>query len=670
MKTRLSAVLLSIGICLGPAMVARSEQAPAQADVDQAIAEAATYEPGTSAEPFRKLEQWLRQSASQPALREQLERGLVKLLRPEAGFGARRFACKQLGIIGSESALPALAELLRNDETVGIACLALTTYPPGRADDVLRDALESASGNRSIQIVNTLGDRRDARAVSALVPLAAGRDLALAKAAIASLGKIGDTAARKNIASLRKTAVHDLAPALVDATLRCAEQLANAGDRKAATALYEELLASSEPATARRSALTALLRLDKDQGEQRILSVLHRADGALIPAALAAVPAVRSPGGSEEFARELPGLEPEHQVLLIDSLAARGDEAAIPPIVGCLDSRDGAVRRAAYNGLSRAGDMSCVPWFARALANSSDADEHRAIETALVRMGGGTATDHALLAEYKEASGQARISLLTAIGRREGTEANPLMLAEASSPNPAVAKAAWRALGRTATPANVPALLSKLIEMRRADVRAEAESAAALALLRIESTSRRSALVRQALERAESADSRASLVTLLPACGDEAALASLKAAADSPEAPVRNAAVRTLAEWPEAGAWDTLAAIYRDPQNEVLREIALRGLVRLTAEGAGEGGQAERYRLLLEGARSDSHVKLVLGALGGTADPAALPVAVSQLDKPGVRPEAEAAVKKIAAAIKDKHPKEAQEALDKLEAGK
>jgi HEAT repeat protein len=655
---------------LAPAIGARSEQPSAQAELDEVISAAATYAPGKSMEPFRKLEQWRRQCVSQPALREQLERGLVKLLGPEASFGARRFACKQLGIIGDESALPALERLLQDDETVGIACLALTTYPRGGADDLLRAALESASGKRAIQIVNILGDRRDKRAVGALARLAAGRNVALAEAVVASLGKIADPAARKAIASLRKSADPALESALIDATLRCAEQLAADGDRKAATAVYEELLAPSEPATTRRSAFSALLRLDKDHGEQRILSVLYHADGALIPAAIAAIPSARPTSGSEKFARQLHGLEPEHQVLLIDSLAACGDEDAISVIAGCLASPEPAVRCAAYGGLSRAGDMSCVPLLGHALANASDADERHAIETALVQLGGGTATEQALRTELNGSSGEVRVSLLTAISKREGAEANRLMLVEASSPNPLVAKAAFRALGRTATPAIVPDLLSKLVEARRPDVRAEAESAAAQALMRIESVPRRSALVREALDRAESAESRGALLGLLPVSSDEAALASLKSAAASPEAPVRDAAVRALAEWPEPSAWETLAAIYRNPQSETLRGLALRGLVRLAGEGAAEGSQAERYRVLLEGARSDDHVKLILGALSGVADPAALQLAVAQLDKPGVHAEAEAAVKKIAEAIKAKHPKEAQEALDKLGAGR
>ena len=75
----------------------------------------------------------------------------------------------------------------------------------------------------------------------------------------------------------------------------------------------------------------------------------------------------------------------------------------------------------------------------------------------------------------------------------------------------------------------------------------------------------------------------------------------------------------------------------------------------------------ERYRQLLAGARSDADLRLILGALGGAAQPGALQLALPLLDNAGVRAEAEVAVKKIAEAIKAQHPQAAQEALKRLQ---
>ena len=606
MNTRLLG-LLSISVCLLLASPARSGQAPTPADIAKLVAEAATCEPGQSREPFRRLEELVRQPS--PGVRKHLEAGLVRLLAPASTFEARRFACKQLGMIGSHRALPALGDLLKSEETTGIACLALTTYPPGKADEILRAALPSARGTARIQIINTLGDRRDAKAVKLLAQLAGDADSSVARAAVASLGKVGNQAAWKAIASFPKDADPALQLALTEATLRCADALARSGDRKTATPIYEQLLAPSQPAYVRRAALDALFRLDRDQGQQRILQVLHGSDAALTPVAIAAVRALPSGKASETFLAELPNLQPQEQVWMIDSLAVRGDAAACYALSLSLASPDAAVRRAAINAMGRMGDAWAAWFLLRALSRAQDLEERRAIQSALISLRGGEITDCAIIAALKESAGNTRADLIPALARRQGPAANTLLLAEAGQTDPAVAKAALRALAKTAGGKEITPLLERLTSTRDAEVRAEAENAAAQAIARIDKPARRSVLVREALGWAQSVESRNALLGLLPACGDAPALTALKAATTDADSRVRDAAVRALADWPDPSAWDALAAIYRQPGTEALRGVALRGL----------------------------------GA------------------------EAEVAVKKIAEAIKAQHPKAAQEALKRLQ---
>ena len=695
MKTRLLTLLTSISTAAAIASAASAAPASTKTDIAKLVAEAATYTPGQSREPFRRLEELARQSSS--GVRKELEAGLVQLLSPGSTYEAQEFACQQLGILGSKTALPALSRLLTRDDTAGIACLALTTYPRGKADEILRTALPSARGTARIQIINTLGDRRDAKAVSLLAQSvrdadqsAHEADVSVARAAVASLGKIGNQAAWKALAYLPKydpvlRPAYSMAsprppyefrygvvlqPDLTEASLRCAETLAGAGDRKTATSIYEALLVLSQPGYVRRGAFDALLRLDVAQAQQRILQVLRGSDSILIPVAIAHVRALPSKDASEVFAAELPKLKPQEQVWMIDSLADRGDAAASAAIGKSLASPDAAVRRKAISALGRVGGAWCVPLFARTLDRAKEAEERRALESALISLPGGAATDRAIVATLKESSGNTRANLITALARRQGASANPLLLAEAGQSDLAAAKAALRALAKTATASDVTPLLERLTGARDAEIRSEAENAAAQVIPRIADPSRRSALVRDALGRAQSVDSRIALLGLLPACGDASALSALNTAAASSDSRVRDAAVRALADWPDASAWDALAGIYRQPGTESARGLALRGLVRLAGEENAHPGPKllERYRLLLDGAQSDADRRLILGALGGAAMPGALDLALPLLANSGVRAEAEVAVKKIAEAIKAQHPKAAQEALNRLEA--
>jgi HEAT repeat protein len=670
MKTRLFGVALSIFLGLASALPALGGKPINHAELARLVAEAATYVPGQSREPFRRLEELVRQSISDKAARNALETGLGQLLAPSSTFEARRFACKQLGIVGGKASLPSLASLLKSDETAGIACLALTTYPPGKADEALRLALTSAPAAARIQIINTLGDRRDSESVKRLVEFAANADRSVAEAAVASLGKIGDEDAWKAISALRKAAVPPLSAALSEATVRCAAGLAASGNRKLATVAYQELLVPSQAAYLRRAALEGLLRLDKDQGEQRIVQVLRSADATLKPVAIAAVRSLRSKQASEKFAAELPRLPAQEQVWMIESLAVRGDPAARAAIAKSLRAPDADVRRAASASLSRVGDVSSVPLLARALADANDPDERRAIESALIALAGGVPVDRAILGELHQSTSQARVCLIVVLARRQGPAANAVLFEEAGQAESIVAQAAFRALGKTAAASDLPAILKKLVEARDPEVRGEAASAAAQTILKVEDAPSRSAAVLDALRRAQTAESLTSLLALLPRCGDAQALSVLKAAQTDPDARVRDTAVRALADWPDAAAWDILAGIYRQGASEGVRGLALRGLVRLAGEENAhpDARLMDRYRQLLADAHGDTDLRLILGTLAATAHPDALQLAVPLLAHATVRPEAEVAVKRIAESIKAQHPQAAQEALQKIQA--
>ena len=668
MKNRFSRCLILTAV-ISLAWPVYSGQRPSQAEMAQLVAQAATYQPGESRAALRRIEELVGQATVDSGTRKAVEAGLIQLLGSSSTFEARRFACKQLGITGSKSALPVLAGLLQRDQNASLACLALTTYPPGKADELLRGALDAAPPLARVQILNTLGDRRDEESVKPLRRWAANADRAVAEAAIASLGKIGDNAAWETLAALRRTAAPELGSTITEACLRCAANLAAAGNHKIARMAYDQLLAGSEPTYVRRAALAGLLRLDKDGDEERILSVLRGSDSALQPVAIAAVVALRSKGASEKFAAELPRLGPQEQIWMIESLAVRNDAASRAAIAKSLGATEVGVRLAAISALGRIGDTSSVELLGRALASTNETEERRSIELALIDLASGTRTDNAMIDELRRASGSARVTLIRALVRRQGSAANPVLLEEVNNSDPAVAQAAFRALSKTAVAADVPALLKQLNRVIDADVRAEAESAAGQALGKIDEATGRSQAIFDAARLAPGVDARISFVGLLPRCGDAEALKALVAAERNPDARVRDVAVRALAAWPDMAAWDVLMDHYRQGATETVRGLALQGLVRLAGEenSRPDAKLVERYRQLIDGARGEADLRLVLGGLGGVADAGALELALPLLANASIRPEAEASVKRIAEAIKAKDPKAAHEALQKLQ---
>ena len=283
------------------------------------------YESGANVAVLRHYEQWVAQAVNDPAARHKVESELAQALTGQATFEARRFVCTQLAIIGTEASVPAAAKLLESDETVGIACLALAKNPSTQAGQVLREAIGRLKGQALVQVINTLGTRRDREAVDAMLELVKNEDRAVAGAACLALGKIGGPRARTALADARQKNDPAVADAVAAGSFLFAERLVAQNRRPGAVRIYDQLLAPGHAEHVRRGAFEALLRLDEDGGLQRAIGALTGAEEIVKPSAIAAVATMQNAEASKGVAALLPKLEPTHQALLIEALAERGD---------------------------------------------------------------------------------------------------------------------------------------------------------------------------------------------------------------------------------------------------------------------------------------------------------------------------------------------------------
>ncbi len=650
------------------------------------VARAITYEPGQSREPFRAIEDLIRQSAAKPSLKKLLDHQLGKMLSPIASEETRLFAARHLAVIGSERTLPDIARLLNSEDTVSVACLALSTYPRGDADELLRSTLPHVPGKSQVQIINTLGDRRDPGSVKVLAELARGTDPVIAEAAVVALGKIGNSQSRKALDTLFKGDTR-MESVRTMARLQTATQLAEDGSREALP-VFESLLASDSPVYIRRSALAGLLKLDQENAPLRIVEVLRGSDTALKPVAIAAVRDLRAKDASQNFGGTvLPQLPPEQQIWMIDSLTVRKDAAACAAIVDTLaTSPETSVRQAAAQALGRIGNPEFAEPLAAALARLNppppedddgmqrrpavltNGDEANVIVASAAALRDGSATDQAVLAQLKAAQDPARAAWVSSLAARRSPEVIAALFDEIDGTNAASAKAAFRVMAKAVTADTLFNLLTKYARLRNAALQTEVETFVEQGVLTVDDAKARSESLRAVLAQTFHTPGRAGLVRMLPLCADTNSLSVAIRCLHDPEMPVRNSAVTSLAEWPDDSAWDALVSIHKTPREARYRPIAIRGLVRLASEQNVKPNLRliERYRNLLTAAKDDNERKLVLGALGGAAHPEALKLAVSALNYPRVRAETEAAIKRIAEAIKEKHPEEAKLALNRL----
>ena len=636
------------------------------ADLSQWVAEASRYESGANAEPLRQIERAISESAGNASQRAEVENALVKMLDPAATFEARRFACAQLNIIGSESSLTAIAGLLKESETVGIACLALGGNPSPKVNGLLRSALGQAEGMARVQIIVTLGDRGDTQAVKALSDLARHDQGASGLAAIRSLGKIANDVALKELAGLRQAAKPEVVRAAVWASLVAADVAARPNP-SAANAIYQELLAASQPLPVRRAAFEGLLRADQDEGEKRVLATLRGTDDAMKASAIVHVRKMKSPSTSAQFAKELATLKPAAQVQLLNALAARNDPAARTAIAAQLFAEESSVRRAAVSAFATIGDASSVPVLAKALGAATSSSDQQTLEMTIAALPGGAAVDQQILGLLKTAAPATQASLVNVLARRANRTSVPAILDAADSPEPAVARAAFRALGKFGNPNDLKAILAKLMDLRAPTARGDAEAAAKAVITWSPQPERSYPAVAAALTNVQDVSARCSLISLLPACGGSQALAAVNSARADQRPQVRAAAFRALADWPGSEALDPLLELAQSENNNTERVLALRGAVRLLAGATDRSVQdvAAHFRQAMSAARNAEEKKLVLGGLSSFHDPVALTLVEPYLSDSEVQAEAALAATMLAVRVSGAAPSAARSVLKK-----
>src|SRR6185436_15843448 len=152
------------------------------------------------------------------------ERELIALLRSDAPKGEKAIACKNLSVYGSKEAVPDLAKLLADDQLASWARTALEAIPGEASDEALRKATESLQGRLLVGVVNSIGVRRDAKAVDLLSGRLEDKDADVASAAAVALGKIGNADAAKSLRPKLAGGPIAVRSAVAEGCILCAER--------------------------------------------------------------------------------------------------------------------------------------------------------------------------------------------------------------------------------------------------------------------------------------------------------------------------------------------------------------------------------------------------------------------------------------------------------------
>src|SRR6266576_5775602 len=175
------------------------------------------------------------------------QRKLIAILQSDAPPQDKAIPCKQLAIYGTKDAVPALAPLLADKDLASWARIALEAIPGPEADEALRAAVPKLKGLLLIGTINSIGVRRDAKAVPALGGKLSDSDGEVVSAAAAALGKISGTEAAKVLNQALASASKQTLPAVAEGSILCAERFLTDGKFAEATQLYDAVRKADVP---------------------------------------------------------------------------------------------------------------------------------------------------------------------------------------------------------------------------------------------------------------------------------------------------------------------------------------------------------------------------------------------------------------------------------------
>ncbi len=583
---------------------------------------------------------------------------LLNTVRAGGDPAARARALQQLAVAGSAEAVPA-AEALVADEQLGqYARDVLEQMPGAEAGAALRRSLEKTSGRALLGVIGSLGARGEPESVEPLrrVMVAGGEP---AVAVLAALGRIGGAAAVQELEAALVSVAPATRAAAAEGLLVSADRRLAAGDRAGARSIFERVRSAGVAGVWRVAAARGAVLTTEGDVVPAWLALQRSDEPEMRGLALSLVRELRHPGVNAALIAEAGGLEqPERQAAAIFALVDVGEPRALSFIETKARSGPVSLRVVALRALGRAGGPSSVPVLLQALGEAGAEAVVEAAADGLARIP-ARETGPALLAAAIGTGNPMKVRLIGLLGDRRDEAAVPALLGWASGTDAEVAKAALRALGVVLSPSGLPRLIELAVKAPDDDRRLLADRAIVTTAMKIVEPARRPEALLSAFRAAPDPAQRAALLrplgvvvrTMGPAHG---VFFAVRAALQDSDPGVRGAAVRCLAEWPDATPAVALIEFAARPDvPDSQREAAVRGVVRMTGRVAAgqEISPLDVVRTLAaagRAARGKAEKMQVVAGLGASRRAAALPLIVPYLDDTEVRPEAALAVVQLA----------------------
>lgn len=647
-----------------------AERTPEQRDAAYALVlgalmpDMANEDPGKRGGPQGTLER-IAFHAGRPgaeADRAACSKAIAARLGPEVGPLGRVWMLRQLERIGRAEAVPQLARLLADNDALirESARRALQKNPAGEANAALQKALGSADApGWRVALINALAERRDPASCGTLLQEAASANDDVRTAAVIGLAKLGDKSAAAAIAAAMEKGAPMARRIAADCYLLMADALAARGDKPTALEIYKKMLPLE--GHLKCAAIIGLGRSGTAGDLPTLFDALADPDARVRGACVEALCLLEGQGVTQAIAAKVGTAKPATKPALLQALARRGDKGTASVFLSAAADADEAVQVAALSGLGRVGNPSVVPVLLKAAAASGKPQE-AARES--LRSLSGKDIDEALLGGIvADLEPKIRVEAVRALAARHVVAATRALLKAAEDADGGVRNESLKALGVVASTDALEALAAVLVKTADDGSRNEAANALVSIAHRERDVEKRSEPILGALRPA-----RLSLLGVLGRIGGQKSLEAVRAAVRDNDEKVNDAAIRALAEWPDAAAAADLMAVATTAAGETHQVLAIRGYLRVCSIRT-DRPEAETAKLLAAGLQAAKRPEEKRQALGGLAEVRhvlALQAVVPAMGHDALKEEAASAAVRIGRDIGERNPEAVKAAMQKV----
>jgi HEAT repeat protein len=546
--------------------------------------------------------------------RQEFLQGIYLALQADQLRTERPLLISLLKIAGDETSLEPLARYLPDEMLGALAVPAMLNVGTPAAAKELLSALGRVSGNNRIAIIQALGQLRYRPAAGRIFEYVSDPDTVVRSVVISALANMGYEPLRPVLLeSIAKSSAPYKEQLIID-YLKFIEQLK---DKSRAAQYCREIITNSPAYFSGHNRLTAagmlidilagtpalpevlnFMQSCAAQDQLTILTFLEKLDTADLLTAIAAVK---------------DKLPPLWQANFISMLGSRKDQRAIPFIAAAAQDSAVIIRAAAIKAQLQIQPGQASEFLIPVMCRENDSLLFDALPAALKSIPAQQLFPD-LIEHYPEMSLAGRQLVLDLLGERQLSLYTDFVIKQLSAEQAEVRLAAMRNLPDLAVAGDLPVLLSQW----QRTAAAEQEILFKSILNLIDRYQDEPATAKAIMEFAQNQDdsNREFLLRMLKQVANDQALQIWRSEMKSGKAEMKDAAWRTLCEWPRLNALNDLLNLAASTEDLTYRVLATRACLRLLQENdTGKEIEFQDYKRLLGSTPRLEDKQLVLAAM-------------------------------------------------------